>query len=68
MATLLMIDFKAYLKFVFFRFRRTENMDSAVMKGLMGGNAPQNLWARTAPEKDVEEQRYHRLNGSSSPV
>ena len=34
------------MKFVFFRFRRMEKMDS-VMKGLMGwGN---NFWARTAP-------------------
>jgi len=58
--TILMIDFKCrsnllgYKKFVFFRFRRTEKMDS-VMKGLMGDGAmtpindpPIICWARSA--------------------
>ena len=34
--------------FVFFRFRRTEKMDS-VTKGLMGQSPRQNFWAKTAP-------------------
>ena len=36
------------MKFVFFRFWRTEKMDS-VMKWLMGQCPLQNFWARTAP-------------------
>jgi len=41
------------MKFVFFRFRRTEKIES-VMKELMGQcppppPPPQNFWARTAP-------------------
>ena len=36
------------MEFVFFRFRRTDKMDT-VMKGLMGLCLPQNFWARTAP-------------------
>jgi len=32
------------MDFVFFRFRRTDKMDS-MMKGLMG-QCPQNFWAR----------------------
>ena len=38
---------QAYMKFVFFRFRKTEKMDS-VTKGLMGAMPPQNFGARTA--------------------
>ena len=44
-----------YMKFVFFRFRRTEKIDS-VVKGLMGQCSPQNFWARspaTCNQKNV---------------
>jgi len=38
------------MKFLFFRFRIKEKMDS-VLKGLMGAMPPtQNFWAKTAPE------------------
>ena len=40
------------MKFVFFRFQRTEKMDS-VMKGRMGTMPPQNFWVRTAPGPPV---------------
>ena len=36
------------MKFVFFRFRRTEKMDSE-MKGLIRAMPFQNFWARTIP-------------------
>jgi len=36
------------MKFVFFRFRRTEKMES-VMKELMWAMLPQNFWTRIAP-------------------
>jgi len=38
---------QAYMEFVFFRFRRTDKMDS-VMNGVIG-QCPQNFWAGTAP-------------------
>ena len=46
------------MKFVFFRFRRTEKMDS-VMKGMMGAMPPpQNFWARAAPENTLFSEFY----------
>ena len=36
------------MKFVFFRFRRTEKVDS-VMKGLLRSMPSQNFWARVEP-------------------
>jgi len=46
------------MEFVFFRFRRTDKMDS-VMKELMG-QCPHNLWARTAPD-DVSQLTKTKL-------
>jgi len=46
------------MKFVFFRFRRTDKMDS-VMKELMG-QCPQNFRARTAPVNNNMYSLYDR--------
>jgi len=43
---------QAYMKFIFFSFRRTEKIYS-VMKGLIGQYPLQNFWARTAPASNI---------------
>jgi len=48
------------MKFVFFRFRRTEKMDS-VMKGQIGAmSPPQNFWARTTPTPSARASSFFR--------